>query len=134
MTAPIETLTQELDGNTLSGQVAAAETLAGMAEAAQPAIIALVRHCGSDDEDLGNWCIAALESVGPPTAEQIDELALLTDSDNTNVAFWAVTLLGRAGSIAEPATTVLTERSEDTSAPEVQKRAAWALEKIRSAL
>ncbi len=126
------TLTQQLDRDSLTAQISAAETLAGMAEAAQPAIVALVRHCGSDDEDLCNWCAAALEAVGPPTAEQVDDLALLTTSANTNVAFWAVTLLGRAGSLAEPATAVLTKRSEDASAPEVQKRAAWALEKIQA--
>ena len=47
-----------------------------MAEGAQPAMVTLVQHCGSADEDLQNWCTAALEGIGPPTTEQIDELAL----------------------------------------------------------
>ena len=129
-----ETLIDQLNQiNDLQSQVAAAETLAGLAEAAQPAIVALVQHSGSSDEDLCNWCTAALESSGPPTAEQIDELALLANSANTNVAFWAVTLLGRAGKLAESTTSVLTERSKDDSAPEVQKRATWALERIHAA-
>lgn len=126
-----ESLTNQLQSNDLAEQITAAETLASLAEEAQPAIVPLVQHCGADDEDLCNWCTAALEEVGPPTADQIDELALLAGSANTNVAFWAATLLGRAGPIAETASAVLTQRSKDASASEVQKRAIWALEKIQ---
>ncbi len=127
-----ETLTKQLQATDLSSQVAAAEELARLAEAAQPAMIALVQHCGSADEDLRNWCTAALEEIGAPASEQIDELALLASSANTDVAFWAATLLGRAGSLASSATPILHERTADASAPEVQKRAAWALERIEA--
>ena len=129
----IANLIEQLTTDDLAAQIVAAETLAGLAEEAQPAIVALVEHCGSDDEDLCNWCTSALESVGPPSAEQIDQLIPLVSSANTNTAFWAATLLGRAGTLAEPATSALTQRSSDASMPEVQKRAAWALEKIRAA-
>jgi len=130
---PIETMLQQLKQTDLPAQVAAAEALARLGEAAQPAIVALVQHCGSADEDLRNWCTAALEEVGPPIVEQIDELALLASSASSDVAFWAATLLGRAGSLATSATTILIERSSDPSTPEVQKRAAWALERIQAA-
>lgn len=133
MPESVTNLIEQLESDQLDAQLSAAETLAGMAEEAQPAIVALVRHCGSDNEDVCNWCTSALEEVGPPTAEQIDDLAELASSTNTNVAFWAATLLGRAGSIAEPATPALAKRSSDDSAPEVQKRAAWALERIQAA-
>lgn len=129
----LESLTRQLQTGELAGKISAAETLASMAEDAQPAIVALVQHCGTDDEELRDWCTSALESVGPPTAEQIDELALLAGSANTNVAFWAATLLGRAGTMALPAAPALAERSNDPSTPEVQKRAAWALERIQAA-
>lgn len=128
-----ETLIKQLQEADLPSQVTAAEALAGLAEAAQPAIVALVQHCGSEDENLCNWCTAALEEIGAPTVEQIDELALLASSANTDVAFWAATLLGRAGPLALPAASVLSERSIDGSAPEVQKRAMWALERIQAA-
>ncbi len=124
------TLLKQLHATDLPSQVAAAEELARLAEEAQPAIVALVQHCGSMDEDLRNWCTAALEEIGTPSMEQIDELALLASSANTDVAFWAATLLGRAGKLASSATTVLLERSTDNTSPEVQKRAAWALERI----
>ena len=129
----IDILTKKLQANDLPTQISAAESLAGLAEAAQPAIVALVQHCGAADKDLHNWCHAALEAIGPPTAKQIDELALLASSANRDTAFWAATLLGRAGAIAGPATPVLEERSSDGSAPEVQKRAIWALQQIQAA-
>jgi len=128
----IETLINQLQDADLRMQVAAAESLAGLANQAQPAIVALVQHSGSADEDLCNWCTAALEEIGPPTVEQIDELALLASSANSDVAFWATTSLGRAGSLATSATTILKQRSNDASTPEVKKRAIWALEKIRA--
>ena len=129
----VETRVKQLQGSDLPSQIDAAESLAGLAEAAQGAIVALVQHCGSADEDLRNWCTAALEVVGPPSAQQIDELALLARSASSDVAFWAATLLGRAGALAKGAVPILTERSSDGSAPEVQRRATWALQQIQAA-
>ncbi len=129
----IITWIQQLQHSDPQEQAAAAEALASLGQEAQPAILALVQHCGSADEDLCNWCTAALEEVGPPVAQQIDELALLATSANSNVAFWAVTLLGRSGSLAKTAESILSKRSTDASAPEVQRRAVWALQKIRAA-
>lgn len=132
MSESLNDLVQQLQSDQLTVQIAAAETLAGLAEAAQPAIVALVSQCGSENEDLCNWCTSALEEVGAPTAEQIEALIGQLESENINEAFWAATLLGRAGAMAEPATSVLAKRSADASAPEVQKRAAWALDRIQA--
>lgn len=128
-----ETLVKQLQDGDLPTQIMAAESLASLAEGAQPAIVALVQHCGSEDEDLRNWSTAALEQIGAPTTEQIDELALLASSANADVAFWAATLLGRAGPLAASATTILKQRSDDSAAPTVQRRAAWALDQIQAA-
>jgi len=133
MSEVIPLLRKLQSANELPEQIAAAESLARLSEGAQPAIVALVQNCGSDNEDLRNWCYAALEEVGPPTVEQIEELALLASSASTNVAFWAATLLGRAGGLAKPAVPILSERSSDASNPEVQQRAAWALQRIQPA-
>ena len=67
-----ETLVKQLQESDLPTQITAAESLARLAEEAQPAIVALVQHCGSEDEDLRNWSTAALEQIGAPTKEQID--------------------------------------------------------------
>jgi len=129
----IDTWAKQLQSSDLASQISAAESLARLAEEAQPAIVALVQHCGSEDEDLRNWCNAALEKIGSPVAEQIDELALLASSASSDVAFWATTLLGRAGALAIEAASILSERSSDGSTPEVQRRAAWALKRIQTA-
>lgn len=132
MSDTVEALAQQLNSDQLSTQISAAEALAGLAEDARPAIVKLVKYAGSDEEDLSNWCTAALESVGEPSIDQIDELALLASSANENAAFWAATLLGRAGKNATPALPALADRANDPSTPEVQKRAAWAVEKIQT--
>jgi hypothetical protein len=128
-----ETLVTQLQESDMPKKIVAAETLASLAEEGQAAIVALVQHCGSENEDLQNWCTAALEEIGAPTVAQIDELTLLASSANSDVAFWAATLLGRAGPLASSATTTLQERSDDNSAPAVQRRAIWALQQIQPA-
>ncbi|NOY42822.1 MAG: HEAT repeat domain-containing protein [Planctomycetes bacterium] len=124
----IPTCIENLSQSDAVRQADAAETLASLGEAARPAIVALVQTCGSDDEDVSNWCASALEGVGPPTVEQIDDLKLLARASDENVAFWAVTLLGRAG--AASAVPVLVERLADSATPSVQRRAAWALGRL----
>ena len=127
----MQTWIDDLGQNDLSAQISAAEALAGLGKAAQGAIVALVEGCGSSDEDVRNWCTAALEEVGPPAAGQIEDLKSLASAAENDIAFWAVTMLGRAQ--AADAVPILTERLHDASAPAMQKRAAWALEKINAA-
>ena len=122
--------TSDLLHNDLRVRLAAAEALAGVAADAQPAIVALVQALGSGDHEVINWCTAALEEVGPPAVSQIDDLKSLADSDVEDVAFWAITLLGRAGKRAENAVPVVAGRLADDAAPAVQARAAWALGKM----
>ncbi len=120
----------ELNRPDFMRQAAAAEALAALGEAAQPALVALIQASGSQDEAVRNWCTAALEEVGPPDKQQIEDLSLLAKSAHSDVAFWAVTLLGRARDQAAQAVLVLTERLKDSSSPQVQQRAAWALGRI----
>ena len=127
----IEKWIDDLQRDDLSAQTSAAEALANLGTEAQPAILALVQGCGSSHEDVRNWCTAALETAGPPSAEQIPDLKSLASAANSDIAFWAVTLLGRARVVE--AIPILTERLYDASAPAVQQRAAWALEKIKAA-
>lgn len=129
--APTTELIQQLDSSDPALQAQAAEALAQMADEAQPAILALVRHAGSGDDSVAQWCNSALEDVGPPALDQIRDLTALAKSADASVAYWAVTLLGRAGEDATEAVAVLEERVADPSAPQVQKRAQWALDKIR---
>jgi len=107
----------------------AAETLA-RSEAAAEAAVPLVKACGDNDEQVRDWCVAALEQAGPPPAESLRALADLAADPNPLVAYWAITLLGRLGEAAASAVPVLAGRLEPGQPPEVARRAAWALRRI----
>ena len=113
-------------------QADAAQQLAGMQEDAQPAILDLVKYCGSENEDVSNWCTAALESVGPPTSQQISDLIEYAKSDCVNIAYWAITMLGRAGPLALSSVGIIRDRINNTANPAIQRRAEWALKRIES--
>jgi len=130
MPATIEQYIAELNQTDPTRQAAAAQSLAALAEEAQPALVALIQACSSQNESVLSWCTAALEDVGPPELHQIEDLTLLANSANSDVAYWAVTLLGRANDQAASAVPTLIERLTDSSSPSVQRRAAWALGKL----
>jgi hypothetical protein len=126
----ISELVRELEGADQGRQAAAAEALARLGSQAQGAAVALVRQVGHRDETVSGWCNAALEELGPPSPAQLADLTALASAADANIAYWAVTLLGRAGEQAAPALPVLRERSTDAATPHVQRRAKWAIERI----
>ena len=108
-------------------QRAAAEELAELGTGAQPAIVALIMALNTDNEEVKVACFTALEEVGPPAELQINSLAAMATAATEDVAYWSVTMLGRAARLAAPALEVLVERLKDGLTPNVQQRAAWAL-------
>jgi len=127
------------DANALAAQLsstdggarrAAAERLAQMAEAAAPAAAQLVRACGDADEQVREQAVAALEDLGPPTTEAIGQIIQLVAHADPLVAYWATTLLGRAGEDAASATPALAGCLTSPADLSVKQRAAWALGKI----
>lgn len=105
----------------------AAEQLSRMGAEAQPVIPQLVHGAGDQDEAVREWCIAALEEVGPPAACQIADLTALAQAADATVAYWAITLIGRAGVQGAPALAVLIDRLAEGNDESVRQRAAWAL-------
>jgi HEAT repeat protein len=114
----------------LRDQVAAAQTLAGMGEDAQAAVVALVESCRSEQDELTQWCVAALEQSGPPAPDEVTRLAELAGDEHALVGYWACTLLGRLGDEAVSATAALALTLDGSTHAEVRQRAAWALGKI----
>jgi HEAT repeat protein len=108
----------------------AAENLARMAEAAAPAAAELVRACGDANEQVREQAVAALEDLGPPPAEAIGRLIELVGHGDPLVAYWATTLLGRAGEDAARAVPALAGCLASPADLSVKQRAAWALGKI----
>ena len=74
--------------------------------------------------------VAALEEMGPPQASDVGELAALVGDPGADVAYWAVTLLGRLEAEAAPAVAALGAAVSDAQEMSVRQRAAWALGKI----
>ena len=85
----------------------AAELLCRAGTEAVAATLPLVEACGDDDSRVREWAVAALEELGAPPAEIIDQLAEIASSPEPLGAYWAATLLGRAGGDAAAAVPAL---------------------------
>lgn len=107
---------------------AAAQTLAAMGPEAAPAAVALVTLV--DDKAAGEWCVAALEELGPPPADDVATLAGYCATASEQPAYWSATLLGRLEGAAAAAVPQLVEAATSHAAPSVRERAVWALGKI----
>ena len=130
MLAGIEKLVITLSSPDATQRLAAAEALAGMGEEGQQAAIALVDACGSKDSQVQEWSVAALEQLGPPRTEDVDDLMGRIAGKEELVDFWAITLLGRLGSDGAPAAACLGETLANSPYPSVCQRAAWALREL----
>lgn len=122
---------QRLQSTNVEERVAAAEALALMGPDAAFAAVELVEACG-DDEMVREGAIAALESLGPPPTESMDRLAALTSDNNSLVAYWAITLLGRLGTEARACEDCLVNALTDSGDTSRCERAAWALGMIQA--
>jgi HEAT repeat protein len=130
MATSLPALIEQLNSNDAAQQVAAAEALARLGNAAQPAAKSLVAALRSADPALREWCAAALEELGPPPAAQIPELTQLAADGSLDAAYWAITLLGRAATDAAPAVNTLARVLQAAADTALRERAAWALGKI----
>lgn len=111
-------------------RIDAAGRLCLAGEAAAAAAVPLVGACGDSESEVRDQAVAALEELGPPPPESLESLVDLVAAADPLVAYWAITLLGRAGEAAADAAPMLAERLGSGSEPAVAQRAAWALGKI----
>jgi HEAT repeat protein len=130
MNTDLTQLIAQLEGTDADAQIAAANELASRGRDAQGAIVALVRTVGIPNEEVLEACTAALEEAGPPTADQIQPLKSLVSDCSGDIAYWAATLIGRAGVDAAPAVPALVQVLESEADLPVRERAAWALGQI----
>ena len=130
MSNPVSNLVALLASAAPADRLDAAEKLARLEADARPAAVALVAACETDDEQLRDWVVTALEGLGPPDAGDVPKLAALIDSSSLDAAYWAVTLLGRLENQAAPAVPKLATALANHPELPVRERAAWALGKI----
>lgn len=122
-------LQTDLSNGGLEQRAAAAEQLCLQGSAASYAAVELVRAT-ADMESVSTWAVSALEDLGAPSLDSLESLTELATSNQSAVAYWAVTLLGRlerSGRSSESTLGTLLGRAPDL---QVQARAAWALGKI----
>ncbi|MCP4191573.1 MAG: HEAT repeat domain-containing protein [Planctomycetaceae bacterium] len=124
----IATLIVQLDGEA-EQRAAAAEALAQLGAGCNSACVPLVRACGSD-EITREWATAALEEMGPPPADAIPNLIKLVENDSPNIAYWAITLLGRGEEIAQQACESLAKLIASDRDLNLRERAVWAVQRI----
>lgn len=123
-----EQLASVLDSSNAEERTTAAQTLASMGSDASRAATTLVKYVA--EEDVGQWCTAALEECGPPRREDLNGLCSLLDCGVADSVYWAATLLGRLGSEATDAVGPLTKTAEKYFTMPCGERAIWALGKI----
>ncbi len=130
MPAEMSRLIADLSSSDPKAKQQAAEALAKRGEQARPAAVALVREAGGDEETVREWVVSALETLGPPHEDDLPALTELVPSENLDVAYWAITLLGRLEAKAGSAVPSLIQSLQESSESSVRQRAAWALGKI----
>ncbi len=96
------------------------------------AALVLIEACGDESEAVREAAVGALEEMGAPDLELLDGLTALLAAPNADVAYWAVTLIGRLGPEAIAAVPALAETLENSPHQNVRQRAARALGKIGS--
>ncbi|MDH3716756.1 MAG: HEAT repeat domain-containing protein, partial [Planctomycetota bacterium] len=107
-------------------RTAAFHALSGDLDQAQLAAVTLVRAAGDADESVRESAVAVLEKLGPPNAEDVDQLAGLLSGTHDDTAYWAATLIGRCGAVGCAASQALNQALAHPSTG-VQQQAAWAL-------
>ena len=130
MTSEISLLISGLSDPDPTERSRAAEGLSRIGEQARGAAVPLARACGDLVEEVREWAVAALEELGPPSADDVDALAELLKIGNSDVGYWVSTLLGRLGADAASAVPALKKALCGPAEISVRQRAAWALGKI----
>lgn len=131
--ADIAALAARLSAAAVADRLAAAEALARAGEEAAAAAVPLVKACGDADDSVREQVVAALEDAGPPPDTAVAPLGELLGAAEPLVAYWAATLLGRAGAAAAAAVPALAARLAPPTDLAVRQRAAWALGQIGAA-
>lgn len=121
---------RELESADVARRRAAAEQLLRLGAGASEGGVALVRAVLDEDEEVRELVMGALEDLGAPPNSSREELIALSGHAEADVAYWAVTLLGRLGSEAEVAVPALISAMGPDRPRVVRQRAAWALGEI----
>lgn len=124
-------LEADLSSDDAATRLAAAERTMNAPRTVSPAVLVLAMQDESDE--VREAISSVLESYGPPSPTDIAALATALTHANSDVAYWAATLLGRCEHAAAPAVRQLIETVENRAESNVRERAVLALGQIGSA-
>lgn len=126
----MERMVADLESRDSDRRAAAAEWISHQPDASAEALCVL-DALGDSDERVREWITATLEEIEKPLESIVAPLAERLEHDNSDVAYWAATLLGRIGPAAGAARAALANLLDiDETDLSTRERAAWALGKI----
>lgn len=108
-------------------RIEAARLLCQAGTGANSAAVALVQAVGDDDDDVRQWVTAALEELGPPRVEDLENLEQVLRESEADRAYWAATLIGRLGSAGGGAAKSLAAVARSAQPLTVRQQAVWAI-------
>jgi HEAT repeat protein len=134
----------QLQSQQFSDRLGAAEYAAQHPEQCRHLAAALAAAAGDANDSVAMAAAEALEMLGAPPPALLPELLQLAQSSisrphsliasaDGETAYWAVTLIGRLGPVAAPATECLTQVLNTSIHLPVRERAAWAIARIGTA-
>lgn len=105
-------------------QISSQEDVEGLA-------VPIVSLAGSKDDEVRMWASEALESaVRPIASEQLMLIRLLETTHDSEICYWAATMLGRLGTDAGASAQALEACVRQSMYLPARERAAWALSQI----
>ncbi len=124
-------LAEELRADDVKQRRRAAKMLALLEEAAQPAALELLIALSDRDDQVRQWSTEALDMLGAPDISETTAIANLAVSiPDSDVQYYAITLLGRLGTTAVEYVSDLLTCTEKQFEATVRVRAIWALSRI----
>ena len=129
----IDDIVSSLMSDDADRQLQAAQTLAQLGADGQPAAVPLVECCESEDDELREWVVAALEELGPPNSSDVPALTRILEANCELSGYWASTLLGRLQDQAADGVEALAHAIDHSPYKSVCQRSAWALGEIGAA-
>ena len=126
----LEQAARQLDSSEAAVRQEAADFLSRQGEEVARVAAVVARHVGDDDRIVAEYCVAALEEMGPADPSQLPGVGELLCSPSTDVVFWCATLLGRAKGAAAPYASLLVEAAAGDLPAGIRQRVVWAIRQI----
>ena len=126
----IEGWRANIDGDSVHACIDALRQISSL-ESVQGLTVSVVRLAGSEDDEIRMWASEALESaIQPNSSELLMLIQLLESTNDSEICYWAATMLGRLGRNAGASAGALEACVRESMYLPARERATWALTQI----